>query len=131
MQRIGMLIGSAEDDPEMKFRLASFRRGLERRGWWEGRNVRIDARFAEGSPERYRLLAKELVGLQPDVISVAEALRQESRTIPIVFVTVSDSIGSGFISSLGGVGGKASWIFIAACVPRDRSRAIRPGDRPR
>jgi putative ABC transport system substrate-binding protein len=68
MQRIGMLIGSAEDDPEMKFRLASFRRGLERRGWSEGRNVRIDARFAEGSPERYRLLAKELVGLQPDVL---------------------------------------------------------------
>src|SRR3954464_7807917 len=94
MQRIGMLIGSAEDDPEMKFRLASFRRGLERRGWAEGRHGRIDARLAEGSPERYRLLAKELVGLQPDVLfahittPVAEALQQESRTLPIVFVTV-------------------------------------------
>jgi putative ABC transport system substrate-binding protein len=95
MQRIGMLIGSAEDDPEMKSRLASFRRGLERRGWSEGRNVRIDTRFAEGSAERYGPLAKELVALRPDVIfahttPVAEALQQESRTIPIVFVTVSD-----------------------------------------
>ena len=122
MQRIGMLIGSAEDDPEMKFRLASFRRGLERRGWSEGRNVRIDARFAEGSPERYRLLAKELVGLQPDVIfahttPVAEALQQESRTIPIVFVTVSDPIGSGFISSLARPGGNLTgMLFFEASI---------------
>src|SRR6195256_5573227 len=65
MRRIGMLIGSAEDDPEMKSRLASFRRGLERRRWSEGRNVRIDARFAEGSAERYGPLAKELVALRP------------------------------------------------------------------
>ena len=122
MQRIGMLIGSAEDDPEMKSRLASFRRGLERRGWSEGRNVRIDARFAEGSPERYRLLAKELVGLQPDVIfahttPVAEALQQESRTIPIVFVTVSDPIGSGFISSLARPGGNLTgMLFFEASI---------------
>ena len=65
MQRIGMLIGSAEDDPEMKSRLASFRRGLERRGWSEGRNVRIDIRFAEGSAERYGPLAKEWSACSP------------------------------------------------------------------
>jgi putative ABC transport system substrate-binding protein len=122
VRRIGMLIGSAEDDPEMKFRLASFRRGLDRRGWSEGRNVRIDARFAEGSPERYRLLAKEMVSLQPDVLfahttPVAEALQQESRTIPIVFVTVSDPIGSGFISSLAHPGGNLTgMLFFEASI---------------
>ena len=103
----------------MKSRLTSFRRGLERRGWSEGRNVRIDARFAEGSPVRYRLLAKELVGLQPDVIfahttPVAEALQQESRT---VFVTVSDPIGSGFISSLARPGGNLTgMLFFEASI---------------
>ena len=122
MQRIGMLIGSAEDDPEMKSRLASFRRGLERRGWSEGRNVRIDIRFAEGSAERYGPLAKELVALRPDVIfahttPVAEALQQESRTIPIVFVTVSDPVGSGFISSLARPGGNLTgMLFFEASI---------------
>src|SRR3954447_19264154 len=95
MQRIGMLIGSAEDDPEMKSRLAAFRRGLERRGWSEGRNVRIDTRFAAGNANQYQPLAKDLLTLQPDVIlahttPVVEALRQERSAIPIVFVTVSD-----------------------------------------
>jgi putative ABC transport system substrate-binding protein len=110
MRRIGMLIGSAEDDPEMKSRLAAFRRGLERRGWSEGRNVRIDTRFAAGSANQYQPLAKDLLALQPDVIlahttPVVEALRQERSAIPIVFVTVSDPIGSGFIASLARPGG--------------------------
>src|SRR6476469_10345535 len=122
MQRIGMLIGSTEDDPEMKSGLASFRRGLERRGWSEGRNVRSDTRFAEGSAERYGPLAKELVALRPDVIfahttPVAEALQQESRTIPIVFVTVSDPVGSGFISSLARPGGNLTgMLFFEASI---------------
>jgi putative tryptophan/tyrosine transport system substrate-binding protein len=123
MRRIGMLIGSTEEDLEMKSRLASFRRGLERRGWREGHNVRIDTRFAEGSADRYRLLAKELIALQPDVVfahttPVAEALQQESRTIPIVFVTVSDPIGSGFIASLARPGGNLTgMLYFEASIP--------------
>jgi putative ABC transport system substrate-binding protein len=110
VRRIGVLAGLSENDPEITSRLAAFRRGLERRGWTEGRNVRIDARFAAGSAKQYRPLAKELVALQPDVIlahttPVVEVLRQESRAIPIVFVTVSDPIGSGFVASLARPGG--------------------------
>ena len=93
MQRIGMLIGSAEDDPEMKSRLASFRRGLERRGWSEGRNVRIDIRFAEGSAERYGPLAKEppltyIFPLLLPKLSSRRAARSQSYSLP--FPTLSD-----------------------------------------
>src|SRR5262249_61046366 len=68
MRGIGVRGGVAEDDPEMRARLAAFRQGLEKRGWSEGRNVRIDYRFAPASAQM-QVLAKELVALQPDVIS--------------------------------------------------------------
>jgi len=67
MRRIGVLVGLAETDPEMKQRLAGFREGLEKLGWFEGRNVMIDYRFAPGGTQAH-LLARELVALQPDVI---------------------------------------------------------------
>ena len=67
VQRIGVLMGLAEDDPETKARLAGFRQGLEKRGWFEGRNVRVDYRFAPAG-DQAQVLAKELVALQPDVI---------------------------------------------------------------
>ena len=92
IRRIGVLAGLAEDDPEMTARLAGFRQGLEKRGWSEGRNVRIDYRYApESSADRAQVLAKELIALQPDAIfaqatSVVAALQRETRTIPIVFV---------------------------------------------
>src|SRR5215467_15144003 len=87
VRRIGVLVGLTEDDPQTKTRLAGFRQGLERRGWSEGRNVRIDSRFTV-SPDRYQPLAKELIALQPDVIlahstPIATALQRESREIPI------------------------------------------------
>jgi len=68
----------------------AFRQGLERLGWAEGRNVRIDYRFAAGSADRFPLLANDLVALQPDVIlahttPIAATLQRESRVIPIVF----------------------------------------------
>src|SRR5262245_21684472 len=97
VRRIGMLTGDAEDDPGVQARLAAFRQGLDRLGWSLDRNVRIDYRFAAGRTDQYQTLAKELISLQPDVIlaqttPIATVLQQESRTIPIVFVNVSDPI---------------------------------------
>jgi putative ABC transport system substrate-binding protein len=103
-RRIGVLIGYAEDDPETKARLVAFRQRLEKRGWSEGRNVHIETRFAGSDSNLYRPLAKELIATQPDVIlahttQVGLALQRESRVIPMVFVNVSDPIGSGFVKS--------------------------------
>jgi len=105
VRRVGALWGLAEDDPEMKARVAEFRRGLEQLGWLENVNIRTDERFVAGRADQLPPLAKELVALQPDVIvaqstPVAVALQRETHTIPIVFVAVSDPIGSGLITSL-------------------------------
>ena len=115
MRRIGILLGLAEGDPEIRARLAAFRQGLEKRGWSEGRNVHIDYRFAPGSAQ-VQVLAKELVALQPDVIlahstPVTAALQRESRTIPIVFAAVTDPIGSGFVASLPRPGGNITGVM--------------------
>ena len=116
MRRIGVLMGLAEDDPETKARLAAFRQGLDKRGWSEGRNVRIDYRFAPVSAQA-EVLAKELVALQPDVIlahttPVIAALQRESRTIPIVFAGVANPIGSGFVASLPRPGGNLTGVML-------------------
>jgi ABC-type uncharacterized transport system substrate-binding protein len=105
IRRIGVLMAFAEGDTEAKGWLAAFRQGLERRGWLEGRNLRIEVLFAAAHGDRIPALAKELVAQQPDVIltqsTVAtRALQRESRTVPIVFVHVSDPIGAGVVSSL-------------------------------
>jgi putative ABC transport system substrate-binding protein len=94
MRRIGVLVGLEKDDPDTKARLAGFRQGLERLGWSESQNVRIDYRFAPAGVKA-QVLAKELVALQPDVIlsvasPAARALQRETQTVPIVFVNVSD-----------------------------------------
>jgi putative tryptophan/tyrosine transport system substrate-binding protein len=114
VRRIGVLMGYAEDDPETKPRLAAFRQMLEKRGWSEGRNVHIETHFAPGN--KYEPLANELVATQPDVIlahttPVAVALQRASRAIPIVFVNVSDPIGSGFIASLARPGGNFTGVL--------------------
>ena len=97
MRRIGVLLNFTENDPEAKERLAAFRQGLERRGWSEGRNIRLDYRFTAIKVDRFSALAQELIALQPDVIlthstASAAALQRETRTIPIVFVSVSDRL---------------------------------------
>ena len=117
MRRIGVLVTYAEDDPDTKVRLAGFRQGLERLGWSEGRNVRVEYRFAAGSADQFQPLAKEVVALSPDVIiahstPVAAALARESTTIPIVFVNVSDPIGSGFVASLARPGGNLTGLLL-------------------
>src|ERR1039458_10190113 len=116
VRRIGVLIGYAEDDPETKARLAALREGLEKRGWSEGRNVQIETRFAAGNADKYVSLAKELIATRPDVILahttlVATALQRESRVIPIVFVNVSDPIGSGFVAGLARPGGNFTGVL--------------------
>ena len=99
-----MLIGYAEDDPETQARLAGFREGLGQLGWIEGRNVRIDYRFAPWGPDQAQLFAKELIALGPNVLvanstPASVALLRETRAIPIVFVGVSDPVGGGLVAS--------------------------------
>src|SRR5215204_2146997 len=105
MRRIGVLWAHAGDNPETQRRLTAWREGLEKRGWREGANVHIDYRFAAGRPDRYEALARELIDLQPDVIfahttPVATTLQWLSRTTPVVFINVSDPIGSGLVEGL-------------------------------
>ena len=96
MRRIGVLMGLPEDDPETKARAAKLRQELERLGWSEDHNIRIDTRFAPAGVQA-QVLAKELVGLRPDVLlahsaQIAAAVQRETRAIPIVFVNVSREI---------------------------------------
>ena len=116
MRRIGVLVSPSEDESDIQARLAGFRQGIEKLGWLEGRNVRIDVRFAAGRVDQFQILAKELVDLQPDVIlahspPIVAALHRESREIPIVFVSVSDPIGSGFVASLARPGGNLTGLL--------------------
>jgi putative tryptophan/tyrosine transport system substrate-binding protein len=109
-RRIGVLSSLAETDVEAQAWDTAFRKRLAELGWIEGRNVRIDYRWAAGSVDRMRLFASELVQLNPDaLVSISTpataALQAETRTIPIVFAWVSDPIGSGFVSSLAHPGG--------------------------
>ena len=113
VRRIGVLIGTAENDAEAQARLAVFRSSLERLGWRAGQNFKIDYRYTDGDASRIRTLAKEIVALKPDVIvvstgNVAVAVHAETRTIPIVFVVVIDPIGSGLVSSLSNPGGNVT-----------------------
>ena len=110
VRRIGVLMGFAENDEVWQVYLAAFRKRLQLLGWTDGRNIRIDYRFTGESTERIRIAAKELIAVAPDVIFVAtnpavSALMQSTRTIPIVFTWVSDSVGSGFVASLARPGG--------------------------
>jgi putative ABC transport system substrate-binding protein len=104
MRRIGVLMAHAENDPEGQIFVAVFRETLQKLGWAEGRNVRIDVRWA-AEIELMPGLAKELVTLQPDVIlanntPTTAAVLQQTTTIPIVFAVVADPVGSGFVASL-------------------------------
>jgi putative ABC transport system substrate-binding protein len=110
MRRIGVLMGWAESDPPTQSLVATFRDALAKLGWTEGKNLRIELRWGNGNAARIEAFAKELVDLRPDAIlgqttPVIRALARETQAIPIVFVQVSDPIGSGFAASLARPGG--------------------------
>jgi putative ABC transport system substrate-binding protein len=106
MRRIGVLMAHTERDPEFQNYLNAFREGLQKRGWIEGRNIRIDTRWgALDDAEVRQQSAKELLALEPDIILTQNtpptaSMLQQTRTVPIVFVVVADPVGSGFVGSL-------------------------------
>jgi putative ABC transport system substrate-binding protein len=112
MRRIGVLMYWAEDDAEGQARLAAFAQALKQLGWSDGRNVRLDTRWASAADIRRH--AAELVALAPDVLVAATgtattaSLLEATRTVPIVFVTVIDPVGAGFVASLARPGGNAT-----------------------
>lgn len=113
VRRIGVLMGFAENDEVWQAYLTAFKQRLQDLGWTDGRNVRFDIRFTGESTERTRIAAAELVALAPDLIfvttnPVVSALTQATRTIPIVFTWVSDSVGSGYVASLAHPGGNVT-----------------------
>ncbi len=110
MRRVGVLIAFPENDPITQRMVTAFAQALGRFGWVEGKNIRIDFRFAAGDPALFKTNAAELVDLSPDAILASTApalaaLRPQTRTIPIVFVLVVDPVGQGFVQSLARPGG--------------------------
>jgi putative tryptophan/tyrosine transport system substrate-binding protein len=115
-RRIGVLHAQA-DNADNRARQAAFQQELQRIGWTDGGNVRIDIRWGEGDADRIRKYAAELVALAPDVILTVSAagvspLLQATRSVPIVFVLVADPVGAGFADSLARPGRNATG-FIA------------------
>jgi putative tryptophan/tyrosine transport system substrate-binding protein len=110
VRRIGWLLPWMENDPVAQSSVRAFVEALRRFGWNDGRNIRIDYRFAANDPGLFKTYAAELVGLSPNAIIASTpptvmALRQQTVTIPIVFVLVLDPVGLGLVQSLARPGG--------------------------
>jgi putative ABC transport system substrate-binding protein len=110
MRHIGVLMSLEENDPEGKVQLSGFTQDLSDLGWTNGSNLRMEVRWGGGDVNQIRAFAKELVAAQPDLIlsqgtPVTAALKRETRTIPIVFVVVTDPVGEGFVEGLPRPGG--------------------------
>jgi putative ABC transport system substrate-binding protein len=117
MRRIGVLMNLTADDPEAPGRVAAFAQGLGELGWTIGRNVRIDYRWGANDPDRGRRYADELIALAPDTILAsgilsATPLQRITRTLPIVFVNVTDPVGAGLVASLARPGGNATGFML-------------------
>jgi putative ABC transport system substrate-binding protein len=113
VRRIGVLMNLTAADPEGQARLAAFLQALQRSGWTDSHNVRIETRWSAGDPDRARTYAAELVTLTPDVIladggTTVGPLLKATRTVPIVFVNVTDPVGGGYVESLARPDGNAS-----------------------
>jgi putative tryptophan/tyrosine transport system substrate-binding protein len=110
MRRIGVLMNIMSDDPEAQIRLAAFAQGLQQLGWIVGQNVSIDTRFGAGNLENLRKYSAELVALGPDVImanssAAVSYILAATHAIPVVFTTVTDPVGAGYVESLAHPGG--------------------------
>jgi putative ABC transport system substrate-binding protein len=110
IRRIGLLMNLSENDVEAQRLITAFRKGLAQLGWTDGRNLRIDDRWAGGDVGQITTYATELVELSPDIIvgygtPVVVALQQRTRSIPIVFLSVTDPVGQGLVASLAHPGG--------------------------
>jgi putative tryptophan/tyrosine transport system substrate-binding protein len=118
MRRIGVLMAATADDPEYQPRMKAFQQGLALLGWTEGRNVRVDTRWAGTDADDIRKHAVELAALAPDVIlagsgtTTVAPLLQATRIVPIVFVVVIDPVGAGFVASLARPGGNATGFLL-------------------
>ena len=112
VRRIGVLMSTTADDPEGQARIAAFHQGLQERGWTLGRNARVDVRWGAFDADSSRHYATELVALAPEVIvasaSAAMGALQQMRTVPIVFVSIIDPVGAGFVESLARPGGNVT-----------------------
>jgi putative ABC transport system substrate-binding protein len=113
VRRIGVLMTNAESDPLGQARVAALREGLQEQGWLEGGNLRIDWRWPGGDANRLKDYTAELARLAPDVIvtngtPATAAMEQATRSIPIVFVVVSDPVEQGFITNLAHPGGNVT-----------------------
>src|ERR1700730_9504418 len=116
-RHIAVLQNHAADDAEGQLHLTAFVQGLQQLGWTVGRNLRIDYRWSAGDAERIRKGVADVVALAPDVILVAggrnlAVLQQANRTIPVVFVTISDPVSGGFVESLARPGANATGISL-------------------
>ena len=118
MRRVGVLVAAAADDPDYQARIVALLHGLQQLGWTDGRNVRIDTRWATTNPDDIRRHAVELAAFAPDVLVAATGtatvapLLQATRTVPIVFVVVIDPVGAGFVDSLARPGGNATGFLL-------------------
>jgi putative ABC transport system substrate-binding protein len=118
LRRVGVLLNRAAGDPEAADSMGAFVQAIGELGWRIGDNLRIEYRYSAGNPEAFRKYASELVALAPDIIlasstlSVA-AVRQSSRSIPIVFTSVSDPVGAGIVESIAKPGGNATGFMLA------------------
>jgi putative tryptophan/tyrosine transport system substrate-binding protein len=105
MRKVGLLVAGSQDDPEYQARVVAFRERLSELDWNEGRNMRLDVRFGIGGSEPMRAHVAELVAFAPEVMvttstPATKAVRQQSKTVPIVFTTVNDPISSGLVQNL-------------------------------
>ena len=113
VRRIAVIMGFPESDPYGQRYVLALRQKLESLGWVENRNIRIDYRWAGGDPEKARTFARELIGMAPSVIvtstnQVTETVRRETASIPIVFASLGDPVGSGLVASLARPGGNVT-----------------------
>jgi putative ABC transport system substrate-binding protein len=116
VRRIGVLTWGDENDPRLKTYVSTFTQALAELGWTDGRNVRMDLRWHVDDTSRIRALAQQLVGTQPDIILATStlatvAVQLETRTIPIVFASVSDPVANGIVARLDHPSGNITGFF--------------------